>query len=58
MAEGLVDWGLAERVAGALSGSGPGWSGTDEELRTVCKRAQSLERGLDVDLSSGTEGLT
>jgi coenzyme F420 biosynthesis associated uncharacterized protein len=44
MAEGLVDWNLAERVAGAMSGSGPEWSGTDEELRGECKRAAALVR--------------
>ena len=31
MPEGLVDWNMAERVAGALSGTGPRWDGTEEE---------------------------
>jgi coenzyme F420 biosynthesis associated uncharacterized protein len=44
MREGLVDWSLAERVAGAISGTGPQWSGTDEELRAECERAAALVR--------------
>jgi coenzyme F420 biosynthesis associated uncharacterized protein len=40
----LVDWNLAERVAGALGGSGPRWDGTDEELRAESERAASLVR--------------
>src|SRR5439155_9070567 len=44
MPEGLVDWALAERVAGALSGQGPRWSGTEEELRAESDRAAELVR--------------
>ena len=39
MPEGLVDWTLAERVARALSGTGPRWDGTEEELRSESARA-------------------
>lgn len=42
MHEGLVDWSLAERLAGALAGSGPSWSGSEEELRVVSDRAVEL----------------
>ena len=44
MREGLVDWNLAERVAGALAGSGPGWDGTEQELRSESDRAAKLVR--------------
>jgi coenzyme F420 biosynthesis associated uncharacterized protein len=44
MPEGLVDWALAERVAGALSGQGSRWSGTEEELRAESDRAAELVR--------------
>jgi coenzyme F420 biosynthesis associated uncharacterized protein len=44
MPEGLVDWGMAERVARALSGSGPRWDGSEEELRTESDRAAQLVR--------------
>jgi coenzyme F420 biosynthesis associated uncharacterized protein len=44
MPEGLVDWNLAERVARALSGSGPRWDGTEEELRFESARAAELVR--------------
>src|SRR5215210_2653914 len=40
----LVDWSLAERVAGALAGTGPAWDGTEEELRAESKRAAHLVR--------------
>ncbi len=40
----LVDWGLAERVAGALAGSGPAWDGSEEELRAESARAADLVR--------------
>jgi len=44
MSEGLVDWGLAARVAGALAGSGPPWDGDEEELRAESNRAARLVR--------------
>jgi len=44
MPEGLVDWNMAERVAGALAGSGPAWDGGEEELRTESDRAAELVR--------------
>jgi len=44
MPEGLVDWNMAERVAGALAGSGPAWDGGEEELRTESDRAAKLVR--------------
>ncbi len=44
MPEGLVDWSMAERVAGALAGSGPHWDGTEEELRVESDRAAALVR--------------
>jgi coenzyme F420 biosynthesis associated uncharacterized protein len=44
MPEGMVDWNLAERVAGALAGSGPTWEGTEEELRAESDRAAKLVR--------------
>jgi coenzyme F420 biosynthesis associated uncharacterized protein len=44
MPDRLVDWGLAERVAGALAGSGPRWDGDEEELRAECDRAAELVR--------------
>src|SRR5829696_6986724 len=44
MPEGLVDWNLAERVARALSGSGPSWDGDEEELRLESARAADLVR--------------
>ena len=44
MPEGLVDWSMAERVAGALAGSGPHWDGTEEELRAESDRAAGLVR--------------
>lgn len=44
MPEGLVDWSMAERVAGALAGSGPHWDGTEEELRAESDRAAVLVR--------------
>jgi coenzyme F420 biosynthesis associated uncharacterized protein len=40
----LVDWNLAERVAGALGGSGPRWDGDTEELRAESDRAATLVR--------------
>jgi coenzyme F420 biosynthesis associated uncharacterized protein len=42
MPDGLVDWGMAERVARALSGSGPRWDGSEEELRSESGRAAQL----------------
>jgi len=45
MPEGLVDWNMAERVARAVSGSGPSWDGTEEELRKESDRAAELVRG-------------
>lgn len=44
MPEGLVDWNMAERVAGALAGSGPAWDGGEEELRSESDRAAELVR--------------
>jgi coenzyme F420 biosynthesis associated uncharacterized protein len=44
MPEGLVDWSLAERVAGALAGTGPAWDGSEEELRIESDRAARLVR--------------
>jgi coenzyme F420 biosynthesis associated uncharacterized protein len=44
MPERLVDWGLAERLALALSGSGPEWDGSEAELRSESDRAARLVR--------------
>jgi coenzyme F420 biosynthesis associated uncharacterized protein len=44
MPEGLVDWSLAERAAGALAGTGPTWDGSEEELRAESDRAAHLVR--------------
>src|SRR4030095_13642169 len=44
MPEGMVDWNMAERVARALSGTGPRWDGTEDELRTESDRAAELVR--------------
>jgi coenzyme F420 biosynthesis associated uncharacterized protein len=44
MPEGLVDWGMAERVARALSGTGPRWDGGEDELRAESDRAAELVR--------------
>jgi coenzyme F420 biosynthesis associated uncharacterized protein len=44
MPDGVVDWSLAERVAGALAGTGPDWDGTEEELRSESDRAAALVR--------------
>ncbi len=44
MPEGLVDWNMAERVAHALSGSGPQWDGSEAELRSESDRAAELVR--------------
>jgi coenzyme F420 biosynthesis associated uncharacterized protein len=44
MSDGLVDWNMAERVAGVLSGSGPRWDGSEEELRSESDRAAHLVR--------------
>ncbi len=44
MPERLVDWNLAERLAIALAGSGPGWDGSAEELRSESDRAAHLVR--------------
>src|SRR5215217_2501328 len=44
MREGMVDWSLAERVAGALAGAGPTWDGSEEELRAESDRAAHLVR--------------
>jgi coenzyme F420 biosynthesis associated uncharacterized protein len=41
---GLVDWSLAERVAGAIAGSGPAWDGSETELRLESDRATELVR--------------
>jgi coenzyme F420 biosynthesis associated uncharacterized protein len=44
MAERIVDWALAERVALALAGQGPEWEGSEEELRAESERAGGLVR--------------
>ena len=44
MRERLVDWGLAERLALAVSGSGPAWGGDEAELRAESDRASRLVR--------------
>src|SRR6266540_3269195 len=44
MPEGLVDWNMAERVAGALAGSGREWEGDEDELRSESDRAARLVR--------------
>jgi coenzyme F420 biosynthesis associated uncharacterized protein len=44
MRERLVDWGLAERLAFALAGTGPDWDGSQEELRSESERAAHLVR--------------
>jgi coenzyme F420 biosynthesis associated uncharacterized protein len=44
MPERLVDWGLAERLAFALAGTGPEWEGSEEELRAESNRAAHLVR--------------
>jgi coenzyme F420 biosynthesis associated uncharacterized protein len=44
MPERLVDWNLAERLAIALTGSGPEWDGSAEELRSESDRAAHLVR--------------
>ena len=44
MPERLVDWNLAERLALALSGSGPEWDGSEPELRAESERAARLVR--------------
>jgi len=42
--ERLVDWSLAERLAIAVSGSGPQWDGDEVELRAESVRASQLVR--------------
>jgi coenzyme F420 biosynthesis associated uncharacterized protein len=43
LSDGLVDWGLAERVATILAGEGPAWEGPDEAVvRGECDRAVFL----------------
>ncbi|MFL5907999.1 MAG: zinc-dependent metalloprotease [Solirubrobacterales bacterium] len=44
MPEGVVDWGLAERVAGVLASSGSSWSGSEEQLRAESDSAAQLVR--------------
>jgi coenzyme F420 biosynthesis associated uncharacterized protein len=44
MPDGLIDWHLAERVAGALAGTGPRWDGDEAELRSESDRAAQLVR--------------
>jgi coenzyme F420 biosynthesis associated uncharacterized protein len=44
MPEGLVDWSLAERIARAISGRGPQWDGSADELRSESDRAAHLVR--------------
>src|SRR5690348_14710730 len=45
MPDGIVDWNMAERVARALSGTGPTWDGNEDELRAESDRAAELVRG-------------
>ncbi|HEU4979970.1 MAG TPA: zinc-dependent metalloprotease [Solirubrobacterales bacterium] len=40
----IVDWSLAERVALAIAGSGSGWTGSEDELRSESERAAELVR--------------
>ena len=42
--ERVVDWSLAERLAGALAGDGPAWDGTEDELRAESERSAQLVR--------------
>ena len=42
MPERLVDWDLAERLGLALAGKGPGWDGTEDELRAESERSARL----------------
>jgi coenzyme F420 biosynthesis associated uncharacterized protein len=44
MPDGIVDWNMADRVARALSGTGPRWDGSEEELRLESDRAAELVR--------------
>ena len=44
MPERVVDWGLAERLALAVAGDGPGWQGTGDELRAESERSAQLVR--------------
>jgi coenzyme F420 biosynthesis associated uncharacterized protein len=44
MPERLIDWGLAERLAFVLAGTGPDWDGSEEELRAESNRATHLVR--------------
>jgi coenzyme F420 biosynthesis associated uncharacterized protein len=45
LSAGVVDWRLAERIALALAGQGPGWDGPGEgALATECHRAVRLVR--------------
>lgn len=41
---GVVDWGLAERIALALAAAGPAWAGSEQELRAESRRAGKLVR--------------
>lgn len=40
----LVDWSLAERIALAISGEGPAWQGSEDELRAESERSARLVR--------------
>jgi coenzyme F420 biosynthesis associated uncharacterized protein len=42
--ERVVDWSLAERLAGAIAGDGPAWEGTEDELRAESERSGQLVR--------------
>jgi coenzyme F420 biosynthesis associated uncharacterized protein len=42
--ERVVDWSLAERLAGAIAGEGPGWEGSEDELRAESERSAQLVR--------------
>ncbi|HET8976201.1 MAG TPA: zinc-dependent metalloprotease [Solirubrobacterales bacterium] len=41
---GVVDWGLAQRIAIGLAGEGPRWDGDEAELRAESDRAARLVR--------------
>jgi coenzyme F420 biosynthesis associated uncharacterized protein len=44
MPDRLIDWGLADRLALALAGTGPAWDGSEQELRMESDRAAQLVR--------------
>jgi coenzyme F420 biosynthesis associated uncharacterized protein len=44
VAELIVDWSLAERLAVTVAGEGPRWEGTEQDLREESSRAAQLVR--------------